>query len=88
MAGGIGPLRDSERRALVGTRQKESSRDEARLKARGFVPLTRMRSWERRQGSAMNDPLRGSPLTPLPAPEVTCAQKRVDMADDFIDGLR
>ena len=40
---------------------------------------------ERRQGSTMNAPLRGAPLTPLPARE---GEVSLDNADDFIEGPR
>lgn len=52
---GEGPPQDSKRRALVGNRRKESSKDKALEKAPGLRPA--LQSWasrERRQGSAMN----------------------------------
>jgi hypothetical protein len=40
MAGGIGPPQDSKRQALVGTSQKESSKDEALEKAPVLRPVS------------------------------------------------
>src|SRR5271157_5976339 len=61
------PSGDSTRRALVGMSRKESTQAEALKNTQGFVGRRGWASWERRQGSAMNAPLRGAPLTPLPA---------------------
>jgi len=55
-----------KRQALVRTSQKESAKDEAWKKTPCFVPFASMTIRDRRQGSAMNAPLRGAPLTPLP----------------------
>jgi hypothetical protein len=77
---------------LVEVNQKIPDRDEAELR-----PAVEGSEPSRRQGSSINAPLRGAPLTPLPAREAMgvrdTAQKRMkrdektlDHADDVIHG--
>ena len=62
-------------RALVDATQKIPAKDEAPFYELRFVRRTIVRSRPRCQGSAMNAPLRGAPLTPLPARGWECVQK-------------
>jgi hypothetical protein len=53
-------------------------------------PMTILASLTRRQGSSMNAPLRGTPLTPLPLAALQVCldayEKTLDNADDIIHG--
>jgi hypothetical protein len=83
MAGGIGPPQDSERRALVGKSQKESSKDEARGKAPVLRPVSSVGAL----GAALRvyDELAALALDPAPARRGCGVSKFVlDRADDII----
>jgi hypothetical protein len=72
---------------LVETRKRILSKAKLALR-----PMTILASLTRRQGSSINVPLRGTPLTPLRLAELeVCIEphkKTLDNADDVIRGLK
>jgi len=72
---------------LVDATQKIPAKDEAPFYELRFVPQSIVPSRPQCQGSPMNAPQSGAPLTPLPARQgVVCPRKLLDNADDLIHG--